>query len=40
MAFLASLFFGFTPMLFFAYILYWLDRYEKEPIPLLIGVFA
>ena len=40
MAFLAALFFGFVPMFFFAYILYWLDRYEKEPIPLLIGVFA
>jgi RsiW-degrading membrane proteinase PrsW (M82 family) len=40
MAFLASLFFGFVPMFFFAYILYWLDRYEKEPIPLLIGVFV
>jgi RsiW-degrading membrane proteinase PrsW (M82 family) len=39
MAFLATLFFGFVPMFFFAYILYWLDRYEKEPIPLLIGVF-
>jgi protease PrsW len=39
-AFLAALFFGFVPMFFFAYILYWLDRYEKEPIPLLIGVFA
>jgi RsiW-degrading membrane proteinase PrsW (M82 family) len=40
MAFLAALFFGFVPMFLFAYILYWLDRYEKEPIPLLIGVFA
>jgi protease PrsW len=40
MAFLAALFFGFVPMFIFAYILYWLDRYEKEPIPLLIGVFA
>jgi len=40
MAFLASLFFGIVPMFFFASILYWLDRYEKEPIPLLIGVFA
>ena len=39
MAFLATLFFGFMPMFIFAYILYWLDRYEKEPIPLLIGVF-
>ena len=40
MAFLAALFFGFIPMFLFAYILYWLDRYEKEPIPLLMGVFA
>jgi RsiW-degrading membrane proteinase PrsW (M82 family) len=40
MAFLATLFFGFVPMFFFAYLLYWLDRYEKEPVPLLIGVFA
>jgi RsiW-degrading membrane proteinase PrsW (M82 family) len=40
MAFFAALFFGFVPMFIFAYILYWLDRYEKEPIPLLIGVFA
>ncbi len=40
MVFLASLFFGFVPMFFFAMILYWLDRYEKEPIPLLIGVFV
>ncbi|MEI6290032.1 MAG: PrsW family intramembrane metalloprotease [Chloroflexota bacterium] len=40
MAFLVTLFFGFFPMFFFATILYWLDRYEKEPIPLLIGVFA
>ncbi len=39
MAFLVTLFFGFIPMFFFAFILYWLDRYEKEPIPLLIGVF-
>lgn len=39
MAFLTSLFFGFVPMFLFAYILYWLDRYEKEPLPLLIGVF-
>lgn len=40
MAFLAALFFGFVPMFLFAYILYWLDRYEKEPIPLVIGVFV
>lgn len=40
MAFLAALFFGFVPMFLFAYILYWLDHYEKEPLPLLFGVFA
>ncbi len=39
MAFLAALFFGFVPMFLFAYILYWLDHYEKEPLPLLFGVF-
>ncbi|MGB8215193.1 MAG: PrsW family intramembrane metalloprotease [Anaerolineales bacterium] len=30
---------GFVSALLFAYILYWLDRYEKEPILLLGGVF-
>lgn len=40
MALLATLFFGFVPMFLFAYILYWLDRYEKEPILLLGAVFA
>jgi RsiW-degrading membrane proteinase PrsW (M82 family) len=30
---------GFGSALLFAYILYWLDRYEKEPILLLGGVF-
>ncbi len=40
MALLATLFFGFAPMFLFAYILYWLDRYEKEPIVLLGAVFA
>ena len=39
MALLATLFFGFAPMFLFAYILYWLDRYEKEPIVLLGAVF-
>jgi len=39
MGLLASLFFGFVPALFFAYILYWFDRYEKEPKVLLGGVF-
>ncbi|MBM3150710.1 MAG: PrsW family intramembrane metalloprotease [Chloroflexi bacterium] len=39
MPFLVSIFFGFAPMLLFAAILYWLDRYEKEPKLLLGGVF-
>jgi len=39
MPFLVSLFFGFAPMLFFAVILYWSDRYEKEPWLLLGAVF-
>jgi RsiW-degrading membrane proteinase PrsW (M82 family) len=40
MAFLVSLFFGFFPMLFFAAIVYWLDRYEKEPKVLLGAAFT
>jgi protease PrsW len=39
MAIIATLFFGFAPMFLFAYILYWLDHYEKEPVLLLGGVF-
>jgi RsiW-degrading membrane proteinase PrsW (M82 family) len=39
MAIVATLFFGFAPMFLFAYILYWLDHYEKEPVLLLGGVF-
>ncbi len=39
MAIIATLFFGFAPMFLFACILYWLDRYEKEPVLLLGGVF-
>ncbi|HBG74631.1 MAG: hypothetical protein A2X25_11405 [Chloroflexi bacterium GWB2_49_20] len=39
MPFLVSLFFGFAPMLLLAYILYWIDRYEKEPGLLLGAVF-
>jgi len=34
-----SIFFGFVPMFFFAWFVYWLDRYEKEPAVLLGGVF-
>jgi len=37
MGFLASVFFGFFPMFLFAWFVYWLDRYEKEP-KLLLGV--
>ena len=40
MAFLVSLFFGFVPMFFFAAIIYWLDRYEKEPKVLLGAAFT
>jgi RsiW-degrading membrane proteinase PrsW (M82 family) len=39
MGLLASAFIGFGTALFFAYILYWLDRYEKEPVVLLGVVF-
>lgn len=31
--------FGLLPMLIFAYLVYWTDRYEKEPTLLLGGVF-
>jgi RsiW-degrading membrane proteinase PrsW (M82 family) len=40
MGFLVSVFFGFFPMLMFAWFVYWLDRYEKEPKVLLGGVFV
>jgi RsiW-degrading membrane proteinase PrsW (M82 family) len=36
---LLSVLFGVIPMLLFAYVVYWVDRYEKEPIALLGGVF-
>ena len=39
MGLLASGLIGFGTSLLFAYILYWLDRYEKEPLLLLGGVF-
>jgi RsiW-degrading membrane proteinase PrsW (M82 family) len=35
----ASILFGFVPMFFFAFFIYWLDRYEKEPKTLLTTVF-
>jgi len=34
-----SLFFGFIPMFVFAWMVYWTDRYEKEPKLLLFGTF-
>ena len=37
MPLVASIFFGLVPALLFAWFLYWLDRYEKEP-KLLLGV--
>lgn len=39
MAAIISILIGFVSAFLFAYILYWLDRYEKEPLPLLLGVF-
>ncbi len=39
MALLVSLFFGFVPMFFFAAVVYWMDRYEKEPKILLGATF-
>ena len=39
MGLIASGFIGFSTALAFAYVLYWLDRYEKEPLLLLGGVF-
>lgn len=39
MALILSIFIGFGTALLFAYVLYWLDRYEKEPLLLLGGVF-
>jgi RsiW-degrading membrane proteinase PrsW (M82 family) len=40
MGIVLSLFFGIVPMLFFAWFVYWLDRYEKEPSVLLGVVFV
>ena len=39
MALIVSLFFGFVPMFLFAAFVYWLDRYEKEPLALLGAAF-
>jgi RsiW-degrading membrane proteinase PrsW (M82 family) len=39
MGLLLSLFLGLLPMLVFSWVIYWLDRYEKEPLLLLGVVF-
>jgi RsiW-degrading membrane proteinase PrsW (M82 family) len=39
MGFLLSFIAGFAPMLLFAWFIYWLDRYEKEPRLLLGAIF-
>jgi RsiW-degrading membrane proteinase PrsW (M82 family) len=39
MAILLCLFFGFVPMFLYAAFVYWLDRYEKEPVALLGAAF-
>lgn len=39
MALLVSLFFSFIPTFFMAAVIYWLDRYEKEPLSLLGAAF-
>jgi RsiW-degrading membrane proteinase PrsW (M82 family) len=40
MGFFLSFVFGFLPMLLYAGLVYWLDRFEKEPKALLGGVFT
>lgn len=40
MPFIVSLFLAFVPALIYAGIIYWMDRYEKEPLHLLLGVFS
>jgi RsiW-degrading membrane proteinase PrsW (M82 family) len=39
MAFIVALFFAFVPAFFMAMFIYWLDRYEKEPLALLGAAF-
>ena len=39
MALLVSALFAFVPAFFMAAFIYWLDRYEKEPLPLLGAAF-
>ena len=39
MALIVSILFGFVPVFFMALFVYWLDRYEKEPLILLGATF-
>lgn len=39
MAFLIAVLLSFVPAFFYAAIVYWLDRFEKEPAKLLVGAF-
>jgi RsiW-degrading membrane proteinase PrsW (M82 family) len=39
-AFILSVLLSFIPAFFYAMVLYWLDRYEKEPLMLIGGAFA
>ncbi len=39
MPLIAAVVLSFIPALFYSWILYWLDRYEKEPIWLITGIF-
>lgn len=39
LALLTAFLLSFLPMWFYAYIAYWLDRFEREPKKLLVGVF-
>ena len=39
MGLILSILLGFVPMLFFAGFIYWLDRYEREPFPIILAVF-
>ncbi len=40
MALFGAIFFGFVPAFLFAWFIYWLDRYEKEPKSLLGAAFV
>ncbi|NDJ54883.1 MAG: PrsW family intramembrane metalloprotease [Chloroflexi bacterium] len=40
LGFLLALVGGIVPMAFYALVIYWLDRFEREPLPLAFAVFA